>query len=284
MPTEPAQSFSIVAQLPGFLAGVASSACIALPLYLRQKREAAESERRIILAIQQQQKQEAGLAPMFASTMGELSGKQEELLGQFEDLRKQFERVVRDAHYDRALPLAQPYTAIARAVAAEKAQRALTGAEQSLELSEAAVQRLHISLFPPKYELAGRLRDVPVWIGPKGSNSETASFTPLPPTEVPRQLRELIEKWNSGLAALVNASTDDKLRAIARFHHKFVSIHPFLDGNGIVARLITTQQLQRLLGTQARLVERDHEYISALQAADKGDIEPLCLYLRDGSA
>ena len=284
MPPEPAQSFSIIGQLPGFLVGIASSACIAIPLYLKQKREAAESERRIILAVQQQQRQEAGLAPLIASTMGELSGKQEELLGQFEELKKQFKKVVKDEQYDKALPLAQPYTAVARAVAAENAQRALSKDAESLELNEAAVRRLHASLFPAKYELAGRLRDVPVWIGPVGSTPDTATFTPSPPAEVPKQLGDLIDSWNSSLRELRTSAAESRLEAIARFHHRFVSIHPFLDGNGILARFLTSQQLRQLLGAEGRLVERDTEYINALQAADTGDIAPLCQYLKAGSA
>lgn len=283
MPPESVQGLSIIGQLPGFVLGVVSSACVAVPLYLKQKREAAESERRIILAVQQQQRQDAGLAPLIASTMGELSGKQEELLGQFEELKKQFEKVVKDAQYDKALPLAQPYTAVARALAAENAQRALRKASENLELDEAAVRRLHASLFPARYELAGRLRDVPVWVGPAGSTPATATFTPLPPAEVPEQLADLLNSWNENLSELETATPEMRLEAIARFHHRFVSIHPFLDGNGILARLLTSQQLRQLLGEHGRLVERDAQYIDALQAADTGNIAPLCQYLRGGS-
>jgi Fic family protein len=277
------QNISIVGQLPGFLVGVISSACIAIPLYLKQKRDAAESERRIILAIHQQQRQDAGLAPLIASTMGELSGKQEELLSQFEDLKKQFAKVVKNAHYERALPLSQPYTAVARALAAENAQRALYKEPENLELSEDTLRQLHASLFPAKYELAGRLRDLPVWIGPVGSTPDKATFTPVPADQVATQLSELLQGWNSNLADLKAGSPEQQLREIARFHHRFVSIHPFLDGNGILARLLTSRQLQSLLGVEGHLIERDADYIAALRMADSGDLDPLCQYLKEAT-
>ena len=276
---EAVEGFNILGQLPGFLLGLLSSAAIAIPLYLRQKREAAESERRIILAIQQQQQQEAGVVPMIASTMGELSGQQELLLGQFRDLREQFNKVVGSARYDRALPLARPYTAVARALASEKAARLLRQTSDNLELSVELLQRVHASLFPSGFELAGRLRPSQVWLGPSGSKAENATFLPPPPGEVPAQLSKTIEDWNRELPTLSSAPAADRLNAIAKFHHRLVSIHPFLDGNGILARLVTSQQLRELVGINAHLLESDAEYISALRAADTGDFGPLCGYI-----
>lgn len=279
LPPEAVEGFSILGQLPGFLLGLLSSAAIAIPLYLKQKREAAESERRIILAIQKQQQQEAGVVPMIASTMGELSLQQEALLSQFRELRGQFGKVVRDAHYDRALPLVRPYTAVARALANEKAVRLLGKTSDNLELSVELLQRVHASLFPSGFELAGRLRASQVWVGPPGSRAEDATFLPPPPGEASAQLTKLIEDWNRALPALSSAPATERLTAIAKFHHRLVSIHPFLDGNGILARLVTAQQLRKLIGIDAQLLESDAEYISALRAADTGDVGPLCSYL-----
>lgn len=279
VPPEAVEGLSILGQLPGFLVGLLSSACIAVPLYLKQKREAAESERRIILAIQKQQQQEAGLAEMIVSTTGELSGQHEALLGQFRELKEQFDRVVKDAKYDRALPLAQPYTAVARALAAEAARRQLSQSSETLELSVDLIRRVHASLFPAGFELAGQLRNARVWVGPPGSNVADATFLPPPANEVPMQLAELIANWNRELPTLKSASSGERLKAIANFHHRLVSIHPFLDGNGILARLLTSQQLRELLAIDAHLVESDADYISALRAADAGNLEPLCAYL-----
>lgn len=284
MPPEVPDGISLMGQLPGFLAGLLSSAAIAVPLYFKQKREAAASERRIVLAIQQQQQQENGLAPMLASTMSDLAGRQEYLLGEFRELRDQFERVVGDANYDRAIPLARPYTAVARALASEKAERQLNEASAGLDLNVEKLRQLHASLFPPGYELAGVLRKAKVWVGIPGSKFGDAAFVPPEPSEVPKQLTDLLDGWNLQLTELRNASVSDRLNAIASFHHRLVSIHPFLDGNGILARLLSGRQLRELLAKDAVLVESAPEYISALRDADGGDIQPLVEYFIHASA
>jgi len=74
----------------------------------------------------------------------------------------------------------------------------------------------------------------------------------------------------------------------ARFHHRLVLVHPFVNGNGRHGRL-ATDILRRNLGLlewrwgSADLVNaskiRD-EYIGALRSADSGDIEPLLDFVR----
>lgn len=63
----------------------------------------------------------------------------------------------------------------------------------------------------------------------------------------------------------------------AWFHHRFAQIHPFQDGNGRVARALTSADL--LKADHLVLVIRDEEhresYLDALAAADNGDLKPL---------
>ena len=63
----------------------------------------------------------------------------------------------------------------------------------------------------------------------------------------------------------------------AWFHHRFVQIHPFQDGNGRVARALTSAGF--LKSDYLVLVIRDTEhresYLDALAAADGGDLRPL---------
>ena len=63
----------------------------------------------------------------------------------------------------------------------------------------------------------------------------------------------------------------------AWLHHRFAQIHPFEDGNGRVARAITAAVF--LKSDYLVLVIRDEEhreqYISGLEAADRGDLKPL---------
>lgn len=69
----------------------------------------------------------------------------------------------------------------------------------------------------------------------------------------------------------------------AWLHHGFTQIHPFQDGNGRVARALASFELIRA-GLLPLLVERDDRdtrYIPALEAADRGDLEPLVTFIAD---
>ncbi|GLQ91365.1 Fic family protein [Dyella acidisoli] len=79
----------------------------------------------------------------------------------------------------------------------------------------------------------GELRRSQNWIGPAGCTLATARFVPPPYEEVPRALGE----WESFLH---EDTTLPPLVKIALAHVQFETIHPFLDGNGRVGRLLIT--------------------------------------------
>ena len=79
---------------------------------------------------------------------------------------------------------------------------------------------------PGKYR---RLPDT-CWIGPPGSTIETARYIPCP-----------VEELNSAMDVLelyVHENAPDTLVQLAIVHAEFEAIHPFLDGNGRMGRLI----------------------------------------------
>lgn len=82
----------------------------------------------------------------------------------------------------------------------------------------------------------GKIRTSQNWIG--GSRPGTARFVPPPPERVPNLLSDL-DRW---------IHADDPLPPLIRAglaHVQFETIHPFLDGNGRIGRLLITLLVQQ---------------------------------------
>jgi Fic family protein len=105
-----------------------------------------------------------------------------------------------------------------------------------LPVSVRLIREIHAELVQGvrgSHRTPGELRTSQNWIGPGGCTLNEASFVPPPPHEVPQKLAEL-EKFlhtNTGLPLLIE---------IGLAHAQFETIHPFLDGNGRIGRLLIT--------------------------------------------
>lgn len=119
----------------------------------------------------------------------------------------------------------------------------------------------------------GRLRAVQVWIGPPGDAGR-----PMPtPEQVVQRLPEFLSWWRARHVQLRTSPREEVVRGLAEFHHRFLSIHPFLDANGRVARLLLDQAARELLNQSVgRELTTDPEaYLRCLRSADEGDLDPL---------
>lgn len=111
----------------------------------------------------------------------------------------------------------------------------------------------------------GQFRTAQNWIGSPGSPIEKAEFVPPDPILLP----EALDKWEK----YYHADCPDALVQLAVVHAQFEIIHPFLDGNGRLGRILIPlflfekQHLSRpMFYLSAYLDEHRDEYIDRLRA------------------
>lgn len=106
---------------------------------------------------------------------------------------------------------------------------------KTLPLSLRLIRELHEHLMKGvrgDHATPGEFRRTQNWIGKPGSTLINASYIPPPPHELMNCLGEF-EKF-------LHDKTLPPLAQVALIHYQFEAIHPFLDGNGRVGRLLIT--------------------------------------------
>ncbi len=106
-----------------------------------------------------------------------------------------------------------------------------------LPVSSRLIREIHAELMQGvrgAHLTPGEFRRSQNWIGPSGCTLREATFVPPPPSEVGRMVSELEHFLHS------NASELPLLARVGLAHAQFETIHPFLDGNGRVGRLLIT--------------------------------------------
>jgi len=107
---------------------------------------------------------------------------------------------------------------------------------KELPVSIRLIREIHEQLLEEargREQKPGELRTTQNWIGHSGSTLRNASFIPPPPEAVPQALGQL-ESF------LHETDPTPSLVKIGLAHAQFETIHPFLDGNGRMGRLLIT--------------------------------------------
>ena len=123
-------------------------------------------------------------------------------------------------------------------------------------------------------KLPGEFRSTPNWIGSADDRPETATFVPPPPD----QMGNALDDWERF------ANEDVRLPVLVRaalLHYQFETIHPFLDGNGRLGRLLVVFFLvqqrrlpEPLLYVSAYLEQHRTEYYDRLQGVrERGELQ-----------
>jgi Fic family protein len=116
------------------------------------------------------------------------------------------------------------------------------------------IRELHVKLMEGvrgESSAPGEFRRVQNWIGPPGTKIADATYVPPPLGEMHEAL-DAFEKF-------LHAESDlPPLIRLALIHYQFEAIHPFLDGNGRVGRLLIT-----LLMQSEQLLDQPLLYLSA---------------------
>lgn len=97
------------------------------------------------------------------------------------------------------------------------------------------------------------------------------------PEETPILMKELLDWYNKS----IQNENIHTLVLATLFHHKFVAIHPFDDGNGRLGRILMNLILmQRNFPPVVVKQEDKNNYYSVLSQADSGDYYPIVDYMR----
>jgi len=132
----------------------------------------------------------------------------------------------------------------------------------------------------------GMFRDIQNYIGRPGSTIHDAVFIPPPPEMIPGLLDDLLHFFSSE-----EEEIPPLIRA-AYIHAQFETIHPFMDGNGRLGRLLIVLYLchfrvisSPLITLSLYLKEHQNTYYELLNGVRyEGDWESWCLFFLKGIA
>ena len=144
---------------------------------------------------------------------------------------------------------------------------------QDLPLSQRVVRAAHEALLSGvrgEGKAPGAYRRAPNWIGPPGCAVDEATFVSVGAD----RLADAMDAWER----YIHRDAPDRLVQLAILHVEFEALHPFLDGNGRLGRLLAP-----LFLWQHSVIARPMFYVSAyFEARRDAYYERLLAVSRDG--
>ncbi|MBR4750292.1 MAG: Fic family protein [Thermoguttaceae bacterium] len=145
----------------------------------------------------------------------------------------------------------------------------------AIPIRSSYILQLHQELLKyTNYSFGGRFKTVPNEIAAVGSNGEkVAMFKPLEPYETPDAIERMCASYQDAL----EKEFVDELILIPCFILDFLCVHPFIDGNGRMSRLLTLLMLcrggyfvGRYVGVEKAIADTKEAYYDALKRSDQG--------------
>lgn len=154
------------------------------------------------------------------------------------------------------------------------------------KITETLIKKLHriivVKILPDEQAGEYRLKQVII----RNSQTGEITFRPPPPLEVPFLMREFIYWVNK-----IDRSEMHPILKAGIIHHEMVRIHPFIDGNGRVSRVVATlilllggYDIRRFFSLEEYYDRDAASYYQNLQKASSGDLTSWLEYFTYGAA
>ena len=146
-------------------------------------------------------------------------------------------------------------------------------------LTAARLKRWQAALFPTGYSGLRKIRtgqwrgsEQPMQVVSGAVGRERVHYEAPPGRRVQQEMERFLAWWKAG------ATRDDGLLRSGLAHLYFVTIHPFEDGNGRIARVLTEMALAqderqptRYYSLSSQIMDERNAYYRVLEASQKGD-------------
>ena len=134
--------------------------------------------------------------------------------------------------------------------------------KDNVQLTESIIKQIHYLVLADKKDDRGVYRRVPVLI--MGAKHE-----PVEPYLIATKMEQLLLDYQ--------ASTENIVTKMARFHIEFEAIHPFIDGNGRTGRLLVNLELMKvgLPAIDIKFTDRVSYYNAFDEYHGKNNLKPM---------